>query len=192
MDSSYFTKPLIFLIQILFGSYGLLVLLRFLLQLVRADFYNPISQFIAKVTILPLRYLRRLIPGVAGLDLALLLFALLLKTLELLLIKLLSGDAVTLVGAMLWAIPELIELLLNIFLVAILIQVVFSWFGPQSGYHPAANLAYSLSEPLLEPMRRLIPPMSGLDFSPMLATVIIVLLKMILLPPLKMLTGSPF
>ena len=65
MESSYFTNPLVFLVQVLFGLYALIVMLRFLLQLVRADFYNPLSQFIVKATSPVLNPLRRVIPGTA-------------------------------------------------------------------------------------------------------------------------------
>jgi len=191
MDGSYLTNPAIFLVQTLFGLYILAIVLRFLLQWVHADFYNPISQFMVKMTAPVLRPLRRMIPGLAGLDLAALALAWLLKALELSLVLLLLGGGLHLPGVLLWAIPELVDLLLNILLFAILIQVVLSWVGP-GGYNPAASLAYSLSEPLLGRARRLLPPVSGLDLSPMLATIGLVLLKMLLLPPLKLLTGSPF
>ena len=75
MGSDYFTNPLVFLIQTLFGLYILAVLLRFLLQWVRADFYNPISQFLVKITSPPLKLLRRFIPGVGGIDLAAIILA---------------------------------------------------------------------------------------------------------------------
>ena len=70
MSGSYLTNPLVFLVQTLFGLYILAVLLRFLLQTVRADFYNPISQFLVKVTNPPLKIMRRIIPGLGGIDLA--------------------------------------------------------------------------------------------------------------------------
>jgi YggT family protein len=191
MGSNYLTNPLVFLIQTLFGLYILAVLLRFLLQLVRADFYNPISQFLVKVTSPPLRILRRFIPGVGGIDLSAVLFAWGLKYVELLLILLISGITPNFLGPILWAIPELIELLINIFLFAVLIQVILSWVNPGS-YNPASALLYSLTEPVMRPARNLLPPVSGLDLSPMLVMIGLVLLKMLLLPPLRVITGSPF
>lgn len=191
MDSSYLTNPLVFLIQTLFGLYILLVMLRFILQLVRADFYNPISQFLVKATTPLLRPLRRLIPGMGGIDLASVLLMWGLKTLELVLLLLVAGAGAAFFGPLLWAIPELINLLINVFLFAILIQVILSWINPGT-YHPAANLLYSLTNPVLAPARRLIPPISGLDLSPMLVMVGLVLLKMLLVPPLQVITGSPF
>jgi len=191
MDNSYLTNPATFLVQTLFGLYILVVMLRFLLQLARADFYNPVSQFIVKVTAPPLRPLRRIIPGFAGVDLASLVLAWLLKSMELMVILMLLGVGNSLLGAFLWAIPELINLLLNIILFAVFIQVVLSWVNP-GGHNPALSLLYSITEPVMRPARKMVPPISGLDLSPMLVMIGIVLLKMLLLPPLKLITGSPF
>jgi YggT family protein len=191
MSSSYLTNPIIFLIQTLFGLYILAVLLRFILQWVRADFYNPISQFLVKATNPPLKLMRRIIPGLGGIDLASLVFAWLLKSIEILLIILLSGSTVNLVAPLIWAIPELVELVINIFLFAILIQVILSWVSPGS-YNPASALLYSLTAPVLRPAQRILPPMGGLDLSPMLVMIGLILLKMLLLPPLLAVTGSPF
>ena len=192
MDSSYLTNPLVFLIQVLFGAYILVVMLRFLLQLVKADFYNPVSQFIVKVTSPVLQPLRRYIPGFGGIDVASLVLMWLLKSVELSLTLLAGGGATTnLLATLAWSIPELVALAINVFLFAILIQVILSWVSP-GGYNPAAALIHTLTEPLLRPARRLIPPFSGLDLSPMLVLVGLVLLKLLLLPPLQMLMATPF
>jgi len=191
MSSSYLTNPLVFLIQTLFGLYVLAILLRFLLQTVRADFYNPISQFLVKVTNPPLKILRRIIPGLGGIDLASLILAWALKTIELLLVISITGHAVNVLGPVIWAIPELVELVINIFLFAVLIQVILSWVSP-GNYNPASALLYSLTAPIMRPAQKLLPPMGGLDLSPMLVMIGLVLLKMLLLPPLRALTASPF
>ncbi|MCB1760314.1 MAG: YggT family protein [Gammaproteobacteria bacterium] len=191
MGGSYLSNPAIFLIQVLFGAYILIVMMRFLLQLTRADFYNPVSQFVVKATSPLLNPLRRIIPGVGGLDVAALVLMWLLQSLELALIIIVGGMGASLVSALAWAVPELVNLALNVFLFAILIQVIISWINPGS-YNPVLSLINSLTEPLLRPARRLIPPFSGLDLSPMVVMIGITLLKMLLLPPLRMLTGSPF
>lgn len=191
MDGSYLTNPLVFLVQVIFGAYILVVMLRFLLQLVKADFYNPVSQFVVKVTTPPLRPLRRIVPGVAGLDIASIILMWLLKSLELALIMTIGGFGTSLLPALVWSIPELISLFINVFLFAILIQVIISWVNPGS-YNPVIGLLYSLTEPLLRPARRLVPPISGLDLSPMLVMIGLVLLKMLLLPPIQLLVASPF
>ncbi|HIP53256.1 MAG TPA: YggT family protein [Chromatiales bacterium] len=191
MSSSYLTNPAVFLIQTLFGLYILVVVLRFLLQLFRADFYNPVSQFIVKATTPVLRPLRRIIPGLAGLDLASIVLAWLLQAVALLLVGMVLGLGFRPLGALLWAIPALTELVINIFLYGILIQVILSWIAPAS-HNPAISLLYTLTEPILRPARRLLPPISGLDLSPMLVLIGLMLLKMLLLPPLRLITGSPF
>lgn len=191
MGSNYLSNPLIFLIQFLFGIYILVVMLRFLLQLTRADFYNPVSQFIVKATAPLLNPLRRVIPGLAGIDLASVVLMWLLQSLELALVIIVSGMGANLVATLAWAVPELIDLAINIFLFSILIQVILSWINPGT-YNPALSLIHSLTEPLLRPARKLIPPISGLDFSPIIVMVGLTLLKMLLLPPLQMLTGTPF
>jgi YggT family protein len=191
MSSNYLTNPAVFLIQTLFGLYILAVLLRFLLQWFRANFYNPISQFLVRLTAPPLNVFRRMIPGIGGIDMAAIVLAWGLKYLELVLIILISGSSANLLGPLLWAIPELIELILNIFLFAVLIQVILSWINP-GHYNPASELLYSLTEPVLRPARKILPPISGLDLSPMLVMIGLVLLKMLLLPPLRAITGSPF
>ena len=189
MDGSYLANPAVFLLKVLFGAYSLVVLLRFLLQLFRADFYNPISQFVVKVTTPVLHPLRRVIPSIAGLDIASLILLWLLKTIEIFLIQLILGKGAMFIAASLWAVPELLSLVINLFLIAIFIQVILSWVGP-GGYNPAIGLLHSLTEPLLAPARRLLPPIGGLDLSPMLVMVGLVLLEMLLIPPLKsLLTG---
>lgn len=191
MGSSYLSNPLVFLIQVLFGLYILVVMLRLLLQLVRADFYNPLSQFIVKITTPVLHPMRRIIPGVKGIDLSSLLLAWILKSLELFLIALALGLGANPLAALIWSIPALVSLTINIFLVALIIQVILSWVNP-GGYNPAAALIHALTEPILRPARRMIPTTGGLDFSPMLVIIGLVLLKMLLLPPLLLLTKSPF
>jgi YggT family protein len=184
MDSSYLTNPLVFLVQVIFGLYLLIVLLRFLLQLVRADFYNPVSQFIVKATAPLLKPFRSVIPGYGGLDLSSLALAWVVKFLELMLVLLISGKGLLFLYPALLAIPGLIELLLNIFLFSILIIVILSWISP-GGYNPAIGLLTNLTEPILKPARKMIPSMGGLDLSPMVAMIALALLKMLLIPPLE-------
>ncbi|OOZ36794.1 hypothetical protein BOW51_05555 [Solemya velesiana gill symbiont] len=191
MDSTYFTNPLVFLVHLIFGVYATIVLLRFLLQLMRADFFNPISQFVVKLTTPVLNPLHRIIPGVAGLDIASLTLAWLVKSVELLLIMLIIGIDTNLLAAFSWAVPELIALLINIFFFAILLQVILSWINP-GGYNPAASLLHSLTEPLLRPARRVLPELGGIDISPMLVMAGLWLLQMLLIPPMQVLFASPF
>ena len=189
MGAGYLAQPAIFLVKVLFGLYATLVVLRFLLQLTRADFYNPLSQFIVKATKPLLNPLRRVIPGVSGIDVASLVLAWFVLTLEQLAILALAGAGFQLAGAALLAIPELISLFINVFLFAILIQVIISWINP-GGYNPAIGLIHGLTEPLLAPVRRRMPNMGGLDLSPMVVMLGLVVLEMLLIPPIKDLIGQ--
>lgn len=189
MSDGYITNPLVFLIQVIFGAYTFVVLLRFLLQLFRADFYNPVSQFVVKVTSPVLVPLRRVIPGIAGLDIAALLLAWLIKTLELFLVILITKGVFAFTLPLLWAIPELLEMFINIFLFAIFIQVILSWVSP-GGYHPAVAVLHTLTEPVLRPIRKYVKPIAGLDLGPMVAILGLIVLKMFLLPPLRAMVSS--
>ncbi|MCF7985023.1 MAG: YggT family protein [Thiohalocapsa sp.] len=191
MTEAYFTNPLIFLVKTLFGLYIALVVIRFLLQWAGADFYNPISQFVVKLTTPVLRPLRKVIPGYGGMDVAALVLAWLLKSLELITLALLLGLNRNLLGAFGWAVPALVGLVISIFLFAILIRVILSWVNPDP-YNPAVDLLTRITDPILRPAQRLIPPIGGIDLSPMAAMIGLVLLEMLILPPLQWLTGSPF
>jgi YggT family protein len=191
MSGSYLTNPIVFLVQTLFGLYITVVVIRFLLQWARADFYNPISQFVVKVTSPVLRPLRQLIPGYGGMDLASLCLAWLLKAVELALLAMLLGLDRSPLAALGWAVPGLIELVINIFLFGVLIRVILSWVNPDP-YNPAVALLERLTDPVMRPAQRLLPPIGGIDLSPMLVMIGLVLLQMLLIPPLKALTGSPF
>ncbi len=190
MDRSYLANPAVFLIQTLLGLYALVVMLRFLLQLLRVDFYNPLSQFVVKLTSPVLRPLRRVIPGYQGIDFSSLVLAWMVKSLEVFLVVWLLRGSPPLLGALIWSLPELCAVTLNIFLFAVLIQVILSWINPDP-FNPALGVLRRLTDPLLRPAQRLLPPIGGLDLSPMLVVIGLVLLEMLLLPPLKLLTGSP-
>ena len=191
MSGTYLINPLVFLIQTLFGLYITVVVIRFLLQWARADFYNPLSQFIVKVTSPLLRPLRQVIPSLGGMDTASIVLAWLLQTVELALLAVVLGYSLFPFWALAWSVPALIELVINIFLFAVLIRVVLSWVNPDP-YNPAIGLLTRLTDPLLRPAQRALPPISGIDLSPLAVMIAIVLLQMLLVPPLKWLTGSPF
>jgi YggT family protein len=183
MDNQYFAASSIFLIQTVFGLYLLALMLRLLLQWVHADFYNPVSQFIVKITNPPLRPLRRIIPGWGGIDLASVLLLIALQMVELFLVNLTLGRAFGMSGLFIAAIAELLELSINIFVGAILIQVILSWVAPGS-YNPLIGLVHKIAEPLLAPARRIIPPFSGIDLSPLVALVVLQLLKFLVVSPI--------
>lgn len=169
----------VFLIQTLFGFYILAVMLRFLLQCVRADFYNPLVQFLVRITNPPLLPLRRIVPGYRGLDLAAVVLAFLLQFIEVVLLNALSIQSAGIGGLLLVTVLELVKLLINIYLWGVIIQAVLSWFNPDP-YHPAARVLTQLTAPLLRPAQRLLPPISGVDLSPMLVVITLIFISLLL------------
>jgi YggT family protein len=184
MGGSYVGNAATFLIETVIGLYILIVMLRFLLQWARADFYNPVSQFIVKATQPPLAPLRRVIPGVAGLDMAAVVFMFVLKFVELWLITTLLGMAPRIGGLAMLSLAELFGLAINVYVFAILIQVIISWVNPGM-YNPVMGLLHSLNEPLLAPARRIIPPISGLDLSPIAVIIVLQLVSMLAVAPIR-------
>jgi YggT family protein len=179
----YGTNAIEFLIQTLFGLYLVAIMLRVLLQLARADFYNPVSQFLVKVTNPPLIPLRRVIPGFMGIDFAAVVLMIVIKMVEIFLIVLIKGVSVNFFGVVVLAIAELFRLLINVYFFTILIQVVLSWVNPGS-YNPAVSLLYSINEPLLVRARRMIPPISGFDLSPIVVIILLQLISILLVQPI--------
>lgn len=179
-----FGDALSFLVRTLFDLYIAAVALRFILQWVRADFYNPVSQFLVHITNPPLRPLRRIIPGYGGMDSASLLLMVLLKAVEISLLGLIAGGGIPApLGLLVISLAECLQLVIYIFMFAIFIVVILSWVNP-GAYNPATVLLYRLTEPLLAPARRLIPPIGGLDLSPLVVLIFLQLSLIILIRPL--------
>lgn len=182
---NYVSNAGVFLIQTIFGLYAIVVMLRLLLQLVRADFHNPISQFLVKATSAPLRPLRRFIPGYAGIDFAALVLLLILKLVEISLISLFPEfPTLALGGAVALALVELLKLLVNVYIFGIIIMAVLSWVSPGT-YNPVAALLHQLTEPVLRPFRRLLPPMSGMDLTPLIALIALWIVMLLVIAPLQ-------
>ncbi len=170
----------IYLIQTLLSLYIVAMLLRFLLQLVRADFYNPISQFLVKVTnplVLPMR---RLLPGIGGFDPASLLLSVVLQLVGIVSILLLNGLGLPNILLMLvWSLLGIVGLLVNIYFFALLAMIILSWIAGGS-QNPAISLLYQITEPVMAPFRKALPPMGGLDFSPILVFILINVIQIML------------
>ncbi len=162
-----------YLIQTFLSIYLVAMLLRFLLQVVKADFYNPISQFLVKVTNPLVIPLRKIIPGYGGLDLASLLLALVLQAGGIVAILMLNGlGAPSPLQLLIWASLGIVGLLVNIYFFALLAMIILSWVAPGSN-NPAIYLLYQITEPVMAPVRKMLPPMGGLDFSPILVFILI-------------------
>ena len=159
-------NPFVFLIDILFQLYATALLIRLLLQLVRADFYNPISQFIVKITNPLVKPLRRIIPSLGGIDMSTLLLAFLVIAIKVALVH--QTIEPLIIGIV--SIGQTLILIISIFLYSIIIQAILSWVNPDP-YNPAVGLLNSLTHPVLKHFRGLIPPISGMDISPMIAII---------------------
>lgn len=188
MGSNYVTDPLVFLIDTVVSLYILAVMLRFLLQWTQADFYNPVSQFLVKVTHPPLRVMRRFIPAVGRIDSSSLLLALLLQVVANFAILAIKGLSIGFVAVILISATDLIKMLMDIYIYAIFAGAILSWFAAGS-YSSASSILYSLTEPLLSVCRRLLPDLGGIDLSPLVALVFLQMAKMMILPPLHQLAS---
>ncbi|MDD2739358.1 MAG: YggT family protein [Methylomonas lenta] len=188
MGSNYVTDPLVFLIDTLCSLYILAVMLRFLLQWTQADFYNPISQFLVKITHPPLRIIRRFVPSVGRIDSSTLLLALVLQILANFAILAVKGMSISILALVILSFTDLLKMVLDIFVYAIFAGAILSWFAPGS-YGGASSLLYNLTDPLLNVCRRVMPNLGGIDLSPLAALVLLQLAKMMILPPLHELAG---
>ncbi|HUG97997.1 MAG TPA: YggT family protein [Gammaproteobacteria bacterium] len=174
---------LFFVIKTLLDLYLIAYILRFLLQWARADFHNPLSQFILRITDPVLRPLRRVVPGWRGVDLSPLLALLLLQlVVTAVLIFLATGAAINLGMLLYYAVLRIIVGTIRLYFVAILMHVILSWVSP-GHWNPLVSVLHSLTGPVLRPVRRILPPIGGLDLSPLFVLIgLQALLIMIRLP----------
>jgi len=165
----YLQNATSYLAEAIIGFMLYTVLLRFWMQWFRADFRNELGQFIIRVTNPVVLPLRRVIPSIGTIDSATLLLAYLVALLKLVVLFALLGNvpfAALFPWALLIAIGILIKSCLYLFMAAIFISIIASWVAPHS-YHPILMVLRSISDPILAPARRIIPPIGGLDLSPM-------------------------
>ncbi len=193
MFMSQLQEALLFTIHSVFSVYIAIVLLRFILQLVRANFYNPVAQFAVKITNPLVIPLRKIIPSVAKIDLSTLILALLLQGLEIILLLTIKGFSVAsasaIGGILVWSCGEIIDLMLLILLIATLINVILSWVQPNS-YNPTAVTIEQITNPLYTPVRRVVPTIAMLDLSPMIVMFLITLSRILIADPIILLGKS--
>lgn len=152
-----------FLISTLFDLYLMVVLLRLWLQLARADFYNPFSQFVIKATHPIVGPMRRILPSIGSLDTATLVLAIFIATLKLILLSLIADIPILLPSVLIGAAVNVVGEVFQLLFWVLLIRAILSWFS--QGYNPVEMVLGQLTEPLLAPIRRIIPPIGGLDLS---------------------------
>ena len=184
MGSGYFSQAIIFLVKLFFDIYILTLILRYLLTIVRVDSLNPLSALIIKVTNPLLKPLRRTIPGYFGIDWASIISLFLVQAIEIILVALIiTGGIPAFSGLTMLTIAYLLRTILYIYLFIIIVQVIISWVNPNV-YNPITTIMYQISEPILKPIRQFIPSSGGLDFSPLVALIIINLLMILIISPL--------
>ena len=166
------TQALYFIVKTLAQLYLLLLLLRFWLPIMRADFRNPIANGILRITSPLVIPVRRIIPPLGRLDTSTILVAYILEFLLILALLALRGLRVETLPIAITAILELAILSLNLFFFVILIKIILSWVAPQN-YNPMTVLLNSMAEPLLRPFRRIVPAVGGFDISPIFAIVLL-------------------
>jgi YggT family protein len=175
-DMNPFDQAGIYLVQTLGSLYILIVLLRFLLQLSGANFYNPISQFLVKATHLPSKPIRMVLPTYKSFDLASLTLALLVKLIVTLITAGISGGGFSPAPLLIWSVLSIVSLILEIYFYGLIAAIIISWVAPHSN-HPAVSLLQQLMEPVMAPFRKIIPPLGGIDLSPIFLILVINLIR---------------
>jgi YggT family protein len=183
MRTDYASDTGMFLIDTVIGLYTLIVMLRFLFQLTRADYHNPISQIVVKLSNPPLVRLRRVVPSLPGIDTAAVVLLLILEMCRIAGINLLSGHSPAIVGLVLLSVGELLKLAIYIIIFSIFIRAILSWFSG-TGYTPVLRLMHTFTEPVLKIFRRLLPVTGGLDFSPIAVFIVFMVVLKIVVQPL--------
>ena len=163
------------------GIYLLAVLLRFLLQIAKADFYNPVSQAVFRITNPMVTIFRTFIPGYKGIDFSSLVLAFIIEAAAICVLIILYGGSIPGAGYVVtWAFVGVVLFIISIYYYAILASIIMSFvmmFSGSRNPHPLLLLVWQLTEPVMAPVRKVIPPMGGLDFSPIFIFIAIQLIQ---------------
>jgi len=168
----------VFLVETLFNLYLMVVILRLWLQFVRADFYNPMSQFIVKATHLFVGPLRRVIPSIGRFDTATFVLAFLVASIKLVVFSLMLGGSLDIIGISVLAVLDVIKETLSLMFWVLILRAILSWVS--QGQTPIDYVLYQLTEPFLAPIRRIIPPIGGLDLSVLIAIILLQFLQLLI------------
>jgi len=169
---SNIASAIVFVVNALTSLYLLVLLLRFWMPWLRADFRNPLAQGILRFTSPIVVPVRRIVPSFGRLDTATVIVAFVIQYLTVLLLLLILGQAASIADIAVTAVVKLVVLSINLFVYAIFVRIILSWISP-GGYNPATAIITTLTEPVLRPFRRLIPSMGGFDISPIFAIILL-------------------
>jgi YggT family protein len=166
-------SAVVFVINTLAQLYLFVLLLRLWLPWLGADFRNPIAQAILKLTSPVVIPLRRIVPPIGRLDTATLLVAFIIQYLTIVVLLMIMGQSAGIAAIAITSVVNLVLLSLRLFVFAIIVRVILSWIAPSGGYNPALAIIHTLTDRILRPFRRIIPPMGGLDLSPLFAIILL-------------------
>ena len=169
---SNITSAIVFIINAVTSLYLLVLLLRFWMPWLRADFRNPLAQGILRFTSPVVIPVRRIVPSFGRLDTATVLVAFIIQYLTVLLLLLIIGQSAGILEITITSIVKLAVLSINLFVYAIFIRIILSWISP-GNYNPATAIITTLTEPVLRPFRRFIPAIGGFDISPIFAIILL-------------------
>lgn len=175
-------NALVFLINTLVDLYAFVLIARIILVWVHADYYNPMTKFVAKLTDFTVLPLKRFIPNFKDLESATVVLIFLIQLIKFFLIGILAYNLPNIFGLILLALAETLKLTMNVFFYAILIQVILSWF-PYS-HMEVYNLLAVITAPIMRPIRRYIHPVNGFDISPIPALIGLQLIVILCVDPL--------
>lgn len=174
-------SALLFLVQTLFDIYLIVLFTRVILVYVRANYFNPLTQFIVKCTDFIVKPLKRIVPNYNNIEFASILLFILLEMIKILLLNFLEIGAANLLGLFVLAMGDGIKLIIQFFTYAIIIQALISWFPNPS---PLNHILYQITSPVMRPIQKMVPPIGGFDISPIPALILLQLLIIVLVNPI--------
>ena len=172
----------LFLVSTLFDLYLFVLMIRLILCWVRGDYFNPLSQFVTKLTHPIIVPLRRIIPTYFGIEFATVFVMLTLEILKFYLMMILTTGFPHVAGIIILALADLLKIFFNTFFYAILLQALLSWVQP--GFSPIGELLRQITAPIMHPIQRFMPPVAGFDLSPIPALILLQLMNIILVTPI--------
>jgi len=174
-------NAILFLISTLFNLYILVLIIRLILAWAKADYSHPITQLVVRLTSFIIKPMKKFLPDIGGIELSTLVLIILVEVIKYFVITLLSFGLPNVIGLLILAIGDSIKLILEILFYAILLQAILSWVQPGS---PINHVLNKLTSPIMRPLQRVIPPVAGIDISPIPALIILQLLIIIVVNPL--------
>lgn len=175
-------NAILFLISSLFDFYIVVLFMRLVLAWVGADYYHPMTQFVVKLTSFLVKPLKKVLPDIRGLETSTLVLIILVEIIKYFLITLFSFGMPNLLGLVILAIGDALRLMIETLSLALVLQVILSWVQPGS---PLYLVLAKFTSPLMRPIQKVIPPVAGIDISPVPAIIILQLLIIILVDPIK-------